>query len=230
MNCEEARELLAADLLGELDDAGRRTLGAHHATCTSCRAEAATDRAVWQQLGTLPSPVWPDVARARSLDVLREAVRSVNSPVRSRRPWLQAASLAAAFLLGLLVPGSRWPGDRTPAAFDVAPDTLQRWVLLFSEPQHAVLPAAETGLQVQAMMRWMDTIAERDRLVSGEKLAEGRGVVLTARGETAYAPAEHITGFIIVRANTEAEAVALARQSPVPGFGGTVLVLPVDPI
>jgi len=230
MTCEYARELLAAELLGELDDDGRRALEAHLASCTQCLAEAATNRAVWHQLGTLAAPMWSDIARARSLNALRDAVRTVNSPVRRHRPWLLAASLAATFLLGLLVPASLRPWQRTPVAVDIASDTLPRWVLLFTEPQHDRLTPAEAGMHVQAMVRWVDTIEQRDRFVNGEKLAESGGVVLTSAGESAYAPAEHITGFIIVRASTGAEALAFARQSPVLGFGGTVMVLPVDPI
>jgi hypothetical protein len=229
MNCEHARELFAAELLGELDEDGRRALVAHHTTCATCRAEATSDRMLWQQLGTLPAPAWSDVARARSLEALREAVRTVNSPVRRRRPWLVAASIAAAFVLGVIAP-LPWRAQLTPVAVDVVPDTLPRWVLLFTEPRHDLLPAEQAGMQVQAMVEWIDIIAARDRFISGEKLAEGRGTVLTRNGEADYAPAEHVTGFITVRAASQAEALAFARLSPVLDFGGTVLVLPVDPL
>jgi anti-sigma factor RsiW len=230
MNCERARELLAAQLLGELDDAGRRELAAHHTTCPTCRAEARADLSVWQQLGNLPEPVWSDAARARSLDALHQALRTVNSPVRRHRPWLLAASLAAAFLLGLIVPDSLRPFHDRPVVGDAAADTLPRWVLLFVDPRHDARQNTRAGPQMREMVQWVNALAAREHYVSGEKLVENQGIVLTADGTSAYAPAEIVTGFVIVRASTEAEALSLARASPVLSFGGSILVLPVDPI
>ena len=65
MSCQDTTELLMDRLKGHLSPADEQRLAAHLATCTECRAEAATVTSVWDQLGTLDEDVPHERLRAR---------------------------------------------------------------------------------------------------------------------------------------------------------------------
>ncbi len=128
--CEAVRELISAELDGELTAAERQVLQLHLAGCAACRAEQDALRRVKQALAALPAPALPrdlvvDINRAIDGDEL--AARRA-----PRRPWRLAGQLAAAATV-LLVLGSLAPvflsrglspapdRDATPAVPDAVP-------------------------------------------------------------------------------------------------------------
>jgi hypothetical protein len=222
MSCDEYRAHIAADLLGELGDDERGTLESHLAGCADCRTQAERTRAVWRELGTVRMPVWSDARRALALDHLRSAASAVSRPAWPRR-WAWAASLVLAFATGTLAPTvwlrARAIGTETP-----------QYLLLLAAPPRPRLPEAADRAVVDEYRRWAASLAARGQLVSAQRLRNGAGMVLTAQGNAAYVPGDsEIGGFFLIRAASEAEALAIARRSPHLKYGGTVVVRPVDP-
>lgn len=104
--CEAVRELISAELDGEVTAAERQVLQLHLAGCAACRAEQDALRRVKQALAALPAPALPrdlvvDINRAIDGDEL--AARRA-----PRRPWRLAGQLAAAAAV-LLIIGSLAP-------------------------------------------------------------------------------------------------------------------------
>ncbi|HTH50082.1 MAG TPA: HEAT repeat domain-containing protein [Candidatus Limnocylindria bacterium] len=56
MNCEQASELAADRLTGNLSAEAGEALVLHYETCPACRAEAEAGALLWQQLAQLPEP------------------------------------------------------------------------------------------------------------------------------------------------------------------------------
>jgi hypothetical protein len=131
-----------------------------------------------------------------------------------------AAAAVAIFVAGYLAGGVR--PDAEPAAAGLA-----RYALFLYEDDmfEATRPEAELVAEYRA---WAGGLAERGRLVAGEKLtAEGRlldgrsdSIVVTPRGVTADPGV--LTGLFIIRAASEAEALAIARSCPHLRYGGRV--------
>ena len=65
MDCEEARNRLADDLTGSLDEPERDRLRTHLDACAACRAEADALQDVWTKLGAIPAER-PDSAAMRA--------------------------------------------------------------------------------------------------------------------------------------------------------------------
>jgi hypothetical protein len=230
MNCERARELLAAELLNQLGPDERRDLDAHLASCESCRGEAQADRALWARLGELPAAGWSQAGRNGAQVALQQAIHAQAS-ARRLPPWMAAAALAAAFLGGLSVPRSSLPWEQPqPDTGTAARPGEQEYMLVLLEAE--TLPGAPAPPpRVAEYSGWARSLAQRDRFAGGEKLRDEGGFVLTAAAQQDYTPAAgRISGYFMIYARTADEALALARESPHLKYGGTILVLPVDPI
>lgn len=104
LDCEAIGEELVAFLDDELDDATRRPIASHVATCLVCRREVDRLTVVRRWIGDLPT-VEPSPAFTEGLwdKIAAEATRSVPVPnVRVLRPWRWAVpALAAAAVVAL---------------------------------------------------------------------------------------------------------------------------------
>jgi hypothetical protein len=101
MNCREARDLLPAAALGELDREVQTALAAHVSACGPCRAaEAELRRTVGALAGAAPVPASQE-RRARAVEAMNAAYeRHVLSRVRRLGPaWRLPVAFAAAALV-----------------------------------------------------------------------------------------------------------------------------------
>lgn len=92
--CEQVRERLSAWLDGELDAAERREVAAHLEACPGCRGELAVLSRLDAALGTLTSPLPPQLPE-KVLEHLRPR----------RRYWWQSLAMAASLVLGIALGG-----------------------------------------------------------------------------------------------------------------------------
>jgi anti-sigma factor RsiW len=104
MNCNEARQWLAAHLDGELDLARDAELVSHVSTCAACRVTLDNQRA-WRDTIQHGTPRWtPSPALEAQV---RASVRPAATVWRWPAPrWMGATALAAAALAGGFVLGS----------------------------------------------------------------------------------------------------------------------------
>ena len=151
--------------------------------------------------------------------------------LRPRGAALKRGVGAAAAAVTIFVAGYVAGGVRPDAA--PAPAGLARYALFLYEDDRfdATRPEAELVAEYRA---WAVGLAERGRLAAGEKLAaeghllDGRSgsIVVAPRGVTANAGV--LTGLFIIRAFSEAEALAIARSCPHLSYGGRIDVRPIE--
>jgi hypothetical protein len=111
MSCEDTAALLADRLKGLSSTEDERRLEEHLATCATCREEARSMAALWEDLGTLDAEVPHERMRARfhaALAAYEE--RSTGNAFEQwlerwwpRRPLLQVGLVAATLVVGVLV-------------------------------------------------------------------------------------------------------------------------------
>jgi anti-sigma factor RsiW len=82
-SCEQAKELMASQWMGELDEQSRGALGVHLAGCAECAAEMESLGAMWEKLGDLPAPEPSLALRARWEQTMQSLVP------QSRTFWWQ---------------------------------------------------------------------------------------------------------------------------------------------
>jgi hypothetical protein len=153
------------------------------------------------------------VGTLRARGLLRGGARRRIMASRWTSPVVIAAGLllfAGGFALGR--------GPAVPPGGGLRQYTL----LLYEGPGFNAAGAAEPDL-VREYGAWAGELAGRGRLVSGEKLASQRWTI----GADASGPAP--TGFFVVAARDESEALAIARTCPHLRHGGTISVRPIVP-
>jgi hypothetical protein len=132
-----------------------------------------------------------------------------------------ARNLAAAivvFAAGLLV------GRVAPRATPPPTEGTGRYVLLLHEtPGAAELGAEETAERVSEYRAWARGLRTRGRLEAGEKLVRAAAVV---GGPAAVPPT--VSGFFVIRAASDEDALTLARDCPHARRGGAVEVRKID--
>jgi hypothetical protein len=176
---------------------------------------------------------WPVPAHLRddTLHALRERRRFGPGPARGRRAaatlaWAAAAA-ALAFVAGLGV------GGRGPATADLPP---QRYMLLLyeSDAYRAPIGESEQRQRVDEYVAWARGLSGEGRYVDGDELApqgqrfgieDGR---LTPRPTSVDPEAGMLTGYFVVGAGSQGEAVALLRGCPHLVHGGTVEVRRIE--
>jgi hypothetical protein len=129
---------------------------------------------------------------------------------------------AVAIAAGLLLFVGGFALGRAPRGSPVA-DLRQYTLLLYEGPEFNEAGAAEPDL-VREYSAWAGELARRGRLVSGEKLGNQAWTIGT---EPAAGPSP--TGFFIVAAGDESEALAIARTCPHLRYGGSISVRPIEP-
>ena len=145
---------------------------------------------------------------------------------RGSLSWRLLGLAAAASLLFVAGVGTqRYLVGGVPAAVAVDSD---RYLLLLLEPAGVVLEPAVEAARVEEYSEWAGGLAARGMLQAGEKLADG-GEVVGAPAPTGPSPTERVTGFFIVLADTEEEALDVAATSPHVQHGGRVEVRLIEP-
>jgi hypothetical protein len=149
-------------------------------------------------------------ARAGLEDVVVQALRVAGElpgdgrprarPRTGRRVGALALGAAAALAVALLRPWSHSPPAATPGA--------SYMLLLYEDSAYRAPGPGQEGERVAEYRQWADSLRGVGRL---ERAAELDG-------------AGPVTGFFIVRAETEAEAARLARACPHVKYGGRVEV------
>lgn len=138
MRCEEVKEQFAEYLAGTLDASVARALEQHVASCPECQAEYAGIEALWQALGTLPTPLVPsNRMRERFSEMMADqraaADRRPASRQDRRRTWVplfgtgeplvQMALAASLLIVGVLVGRalpSRQPQPGAPPSTEIS--------------------------------------------------------------------------------------------------------------
>ena len=130
MRCEEVKEQFAEYLAGTLDASVAKALEQHVASCPECQAEYAGIEALWQALGTLPTPLVPSnrmrerfsamMADERAAADRRPASRQDRGRTwvpsfRSGEPLVQLALAASLLIVGVLVGRALPPRQAQPA-------------------------------------------------------------------------------------------------------------------
>lgn len=177
-----------------------------------------------------PNDAWNESPELETLNDLMNATpdadrmasirKDLTLPAR-RSPWMAAAVVLLAVATGFA--GGRLTAP-TPVAPGAGPD---RYLITLHEDAAFNAPPVEQS--VAEYGAWGEDLARRGQLVGAEKLVEVRPVVLSAGSETAWPEAEPLmTGFFMVRASSEEEALAIARTMPHLKYGGSVTVHPVE--
>ncbi len=123
MNCEQAEQLMADALGGELSENDRGPFKAHLVGCQRCRADDESSRAALAAMRSLPSP--PQLGLRREGDRLVLSPRVPGAGASARRWASTAARYAAvillAFMLGYVARAARSP--QTPHQRVAQPET-----------------------------------------------------------------------------------------------------------
>ncbi len=155
-----------------------------------------------------------DTLRARGL--LHDPA---GAPRRRLAPrWAWAVAIAA----GLLLFVAGFALGRRPSGSPAA-GLSQYTLLLYEGPQFNAAGTSEPAL-VQEYSAWAGELAGRGRLVAGEKLGAQAWMLGDAAPETAGP-----TGFFVIAARDQNEALAIARTCPHLRHGGIVSVRPIEP-
>ncbi len=203
---------------GDVSPDERLELEAHLAQCASCRAILDELRAVVRGAKELaasppgpPPGVWPRVA----------AEIGVRGTPR-RGPYVLVPLAAAA--AGIAIVAWIWIASRHGEEVASSP----RYLLLLHESAERGEPESPEAHRavVEQYAAWARSLARDGRLDAGEELAQDLGWSLRPDAEPVRVErspgGEKVGGFFIVRAPSDAEAVALARSCPHLGNGGWI--------
>lgn len=104
MTCDEAKQMMAASWLGELDPAPAPDLERHIETCAECRAEMASLGGLWQRLGDMPAPEPSQALHVRWESTLKSLMPEPKGMAWSwfQRPLWQAGMAVACTVAGIL--------------------------------------------------------------------------------------------------------------------------------
>lgn len=203
------------------------------------------ERAVWEALdGVAPKPIPSDASARieRALGATLVGLWARGGPVRSRKTLAAALVLvmagggAAGFGIGVAharsataaaADGAHGPAAAATPSATGAPSRAtgapeqQRYLLLVHDNEAIDRAVQELGLAtvVDRYATWARGLAEQGRLLGAEQLTPAAQWIGPA------APASSsVSGYFLIRATSEAEAVALARRSPHAELGGVVEV------
>jgi hypothetical protein len=141
--------------------------------------------------------------------------------------WARVAASIVLFASGY---GMAMVMATAPVATDPVVQYQPRWLLTLYEDS-TFNPRAPIPDLVREYSAWADSIRGKGRLVVGEKLATGRGMVVSEEYEDHSEPLGALggaEGLFIIAAPTEAEALAIARSMPHLKHGGRIVVRRIE--
>lgn len=177
-------------------------------------------------LGELAQPAAPPpdledrvVAALRDRSLIRSP-RSDREP--ARRHWRFAAALLLAAVGGWIARGIV-PGEPLGEPPGAPSGRGREYLLVFAEPRP--LTTSKTTSELVGEYRdWSLGLAERGHLVTGRRLLDdGLRVAAEPDGTLDVAPEKTLaeaTGFFLIRADSEAEALDLVADAPHLAYGG----------
>jgi hypothetical protein len=174
-----------------------------------------------QLSSTLSQPSAPDRLQQRVVASLTERglLRPRHQRLRTRLLRIAAAAACAALIF---VTGMRIGHDQVPLP---TPRGAQEYaILLYGD-------GAGAGAQsVAAHQRWASQLRRDGHTLSGRKLGASATLLRAtpAAPDSAAGGTQALTGFFVVTAATETEAIAIARSTPHFASGGTVVVRMVE--
>lgn len=200
---------------------------------------------VWEALdGIAPEPL-SDEARSRigrALGLAMEVPSSRRGGAMYSRNGLAAAAVVALIVggaAGFGIGTTRAPvtsdGTTTAASSPTAQTPIHeetttmdgnQYLLLIRDTEAVGQAIEEHGIDaiVEEYGGWAGSLAQEGRLVAAEKLTDAPRWV----GDAAPS-SSNISGFFLITAASEAEALEIARQSPHARYGGVLEVREVDP-
>lgn len=220
LDVEELLQLLH----GELEEERSEAIARHLERCSACATTAAEVRAGYEAASLLGGPTTDEIAQR----VLARAhlVASASEPDQgsrgsgARAGWttLVLTALTALVIGGV---GGSLLGDRS-APEEAEPGTH---LLLLGAP------TAEGPSRLDAYQLWSAELRRNGSLVAAEALTDRRFMAGTTGAElqVLQGALDAITGFYLIRAADDSEALEIAGQSPPVQRGDGVLVLPILP-
>ena len=85
-SCEQAKELMASQWMGELDGQSAAALHLHLESCAECAAEMESLGAIWEKLGDLPAPE-PSLALRARWEQTMQSLAPAPAPSSWARSW-----------------------------------------------------------------------------------------------------------------------------------------------
>lgn len=207
-------ERLSAFLDGDTNPSETSETRAHLDACGSCSDSLRDLEALRAELTVAPE-----------LRPERDLFAGVVSEARGRRPVRRWMPIAIAAAVALMAMGGWWLRDRAA----VAPDARTRYLLLLHEPVQDFDPGVDVAKLVSEYSSWIAALAEGGAAEGGEKLADRGGYVLDGDGARRdLDPGPRVTGFFVIRAETEAEARSIGETCPHLKYGGWVEVRRIE--
>lgn len=185
-----------------------------------------------QLLGGMPGEIEPPhpledrlLARLRSRGLVRP-------PLPSRwRPFMAIAAALTLFLAGFLagrVTGPT-PPQATPLTGPTTPPSGDRFLLLLYEGEDFAPRGSEADLTREYWEWWRANLQGPSGILWADRLGPG-GTIVGPGGEEPgeFGPNGRLTRFFVVRVPNRDEAIRVAAVSPHVGYGGRVMVQPVE--
>ena len=139
----------------------------------------------------------------------------------SRQKWLPWATSVAASLLFFLV-GNFW-GKASVQEARINPE--QGYVMLLHEDEN--FRPGDPMEMFNEYAAWMNTIDQMGVKITGQEL-QNYATILTATSTKRYGEnvSKRTTGYFIIEAENESEALKIAQQNPHLKYGGTIELKP----
>ena len=235
MDCSQIHLELPGLLYGELDSKARAAVESHLASCPQCKKEYES-----LQRTTAAMDQWSGPQAVTSPDELADTVLKLqrSRPQVFRLAPLLTGSEAAIVVFGSLVlmganisygrGGLSLSFGATAATPKEQEDGMNEYLLMLHEDPKdaAAIPPERLPKIVGEYKDWAGGLAQRGRLVAGEKLADEPGKLLSTSGEqVAVVDAswtgtdDIVTGFFRIRAESYEEAVEISRTCPHVRYG-----------
>lgn len=212
-------ETLGLYIGGVLNDRERAALEAHVGSCQACARMLEELVEVDRVLGELPALRVPVSLGARV-----RARLLIDGGSTRVAGWRVAAAVLALLVTGGIAGAALVNLSPAPAPL-VRNVEGPKFALFFAEdPQSASTASpAERQRRMDAFLTWMYALGDTTVRLGGSELDDTRGRVVGASTKE-VAPNLVLSGFLVVRASTYAEAEAMARRCPIVTRGGQVIV------
>lgn len=230
--CSEIRELLSEYIDGGLGGGAEQSVADHLGACDACRRELEGLRGLLslarERTHEEPShDLWPGIEE-RILGTFERSGRIRTGGRRFDLRFLAGLAAGLALALGWMA----WSdGPASPAPEDTL---MASYLLLLHESEDTMSGATPDEIEsaVAEYTAWAAELAERNLLESAAKLVDFAGweLVMGDEGPTSRPRGRvpGIEGFFVIRAQSDEQALEIARDCPHLGRGGEVELRPIE--